>query len=966
LEPRQLLSTVSVSTTTTFQTIKAMGANFAKTARNSGAPISDPIMKYLLDHLHPTQARIPINLDGWEPKPDNSDPNVINWAGFHDAGREHEQFLQLQDLQKRGMTIMASMFDAPDWAVTDPTLRQHRRLNPDKYAFFAEGVGAFLIRARDTYGVKIDVVSVNESNAGFNISMPISIFKDFLHVAGPMFQKMGLGYVKWLVNDDGSVGTGNYYKPAQQDASIAPYIGAWGWHTWNLDNFPDQPFIDMGKVANSFGQELWATETGFDPLLNDHDPAAFSTWDTARQMAKIYLRSLKLMPVTVMDYWQFADDFPLVSPTLQPFPTYFIIKAYDDNLKPGSVIVKASSDDSSVLSIAAKDQANNRFFAQAINTSTGTKTVTFTGLPNQPLTLTRSSATENGITVGTFTPTGGKLTLTLPKDSVNTLSGKFFSGTASPPSASISKPTTSTTYTAGSTISFAGSASDAQDGTLSGSSLKWKVEFHHNGIIDTPMNFSGTSGSFVASSTTQRQTDQFYRITLTATDSSGLSSTKTIDVQPKLTNITLASNVPGLFVRIDGLADVTNTTVSEVAGKHHLDASSFISLNGHFYQFQNWSDGGARTHDVTNSSDVTYTANYVDVTGTGSEGYTLNAIADAYVSDGSPDANFGTSGDLQVKQSTDAGKTRISYLTFDLSSITRSIGTAYLRLFGNYSGTDLVDTNVYGVSNTSWSENGITFNNRPALDSTAISKTKLGDNVNRWYQWDITKYIAAAKAAGKSTISLALNQATAGSTETFNSREAASNTPQVVMSVTGSTTTQPPPPTQNPVTTVLSARQDAFVQDGTGASTNFGANTQLFAKVYKYANYNRRSYIQFDLTSLSSSITSAKLRLNGLLSATSATNLKANLFDVSNQSWSEGGITWNNKPGYTNGTIATVTVKDATARNYDIDLTSYIKSKKAAGATRVTIAITAATSAGPIIMFGSRESSTPPKLTVIS
>ena len=51
---------------------------------------------------------------------------------------------------------------------------------------------------------------------------------------------------------------------------------------------------------------------------------------------------------------------------------------------------------------------------------------------------------------------------------------------------------------------------------------------------------------------------------------------------------------------------------------------------------------------------------------------------------------------------------------------------------------------------------------------------------------------------------------------------------------------------------------------------------------------------------------------------------------------------------------------------YTVDLTSYLKSKKAAGASKVTILISAATSANPVIIFNSRESKTGPQLVVTS
>src|SRR5947207_925161 len=111
LEPRRLLSTVAVNLNQTFQTIRAIGADFAKTARNDGAPLTDVVQQYCLANIPTYHARIPINVFGWCPKLDTKPPDVIDWSFYKDSGREHELFQQIQDFQKRGMFITASVFD---------------------------------------------------------------------------------------------------------------------------------------------------------------------------------------------------------------------------------------------------------------------------------------------------------------------------------------------------------------------------------------------------------------------------------------------------------------------------------------------------------------------------------------------------------------------------------------------------------------------------------------------------------------------------------------------------------------------------------------------------------------------------------------------------------------------------------------------------------------------------------------
>ena len=94
---------------------------------------------------------------------------------------------------------------------------------------------------------------------------------------------------------------------------------------------------------------------------------------------------------------------------------------------------------------------------------------------------------------------------------------------------------------------------------------------------------------------------------------------------------------------------------------------------------------------------------------------------------------------------------------------------------------------VHPVATTTWVESGsgsITWNNKPPAGS-ALATTTITNNVVRWYEWDITAYIQAEKAANRNTVSLVVRN-TASSTPyaTFNARESASNQPQLQLTTT--------------------------------------------------------------------------------------------------------------------------------------------------------------------------------------
>src|SRR5690606_24730119 len=89
------------------------------------------------------------------------------------------------------------------------------------------------------------------------------------------------------------------------------------------------------------------------------------------------------------------------------------------------------------------------------------------------------------------------------------------------------------------------------------------------------------------------------------------------------------------------------------------------------------------------------------------------------------------------------------------------------------------------------------------------------------------------------------------------------------------------------------ASADAYVRGGTYANTNFGSETELFVKNDKTANNTREAFFKFNLSSVSQ-IGSAKVRLYPVGIGDPGQVHRALL--VTNDSWQENTITWNNKP----------------------------------------------------------------------
>ncbi|HSV15180.1 MAG TPA: DNRLRE domain-containing protein, partial [Tepidisphaeraceae bacterium] len=179
------------------------------------------------------------------------------------------------------------------------------------------------------------------------------------------------------------------------------------------------------------------------------------------------------------------------------------------------------------------------------------------------------------------------------------------------------------------------------------------------------------------------------------------------------------------------------------------------------------------------------TPNTATITIHDNDGAVLRDNADAYVRDGaSANTNFGSATDIEVKKNM-TGVNRQSYIKFDLTSVSAAnIGSIQLRLYGslNNANQQNVATGVFGSNNTTWSENAITWNNKPGTNTIALASATIINTTPQWYTWDITANAKSQLALGHKTITLVLqNSATSDPFATFASKESSSLGPQLVV-----------------------------------------------------------------------------------------------------------------------------------------------------------------------------------------
>ena len=184
-----------------------------------------------------------------------------------------------------------------------------------------------------------------------------------------------------------------------------------------------------------------------------------------------------------------------------------------------------------------------------------------------------------------------------------------------PPVATVSSPVSSLTWSVGQSITFAGSASDVEDGAEPAGRLSWTIRIKHcptagnchNHILQT---LTGAGGTFMAP---DHEYPSQLEIELVATDSLGVASAPVVrTLLPKSVNLTFATTLAGITLGVGSVSKVAPFTQTVIIGSAvQLSAPLTVRVGGKLLYFRGWSDGLPATHTITAPTTArTYTATY--------------------------------------------------------------------------------------------------------------------------------------------------------------------------------------------------------------------------------------------------------------------------------------------------------------------------------------------------------------------
>jgi len=394
----------------THQTIKDVtGGNFINVFSGTTDP-TEPVSRYSLTHLPVRVARVRMTLEQWEPVNDNGDPAQFAWDAFQDTEYNHATFILMQELQKRGTEIVVTSWDLPDWIVADPSKDTKRFVPYENYPEVVEMIAAWLVRARDEYGVEPQYLSFNEPDVGAYITIAPFEAVMLIEQAGKRFDELGLK-TKWLIADTANInGSVTYAKSVWKKESIRPYLGVFANHSWDSDS-SDENYLDVRIFALENNLEVWCTEAGTDPFAWQ-SPEKFLTYDYAVGLARIYSRVLKLTGTNAILYWEMMGKDYWINDGTKPYPSFNVIRQLGEQFPSGSVIVETSNNTETFYSVAA--QAPEHFAVFIVNTGAEPLSATIEGLPTGKYTHIRTTDAELETAAGSYTSPADLVMLEIP------------------------------------------------------------------------------------------------------------------------------------------------------------------------------------------------------------------------------------------------------------------------------------------------------------------------------------------------------------------------------------------------------------------------------------------------------------------------------------------------------------------------------------------------------------------------
>ena len=350
---------VSIDTEKTYQTIEGFGASIIDYTEPP-AFFNDPKLYDLaVNDLGMSILRMSFPQE-LEAVNDDSDPNHFNWPAYNMPFLERRMRIALE-FKKRGVEkFIASTWSPPEFTKTHHATIQGGYLRMDMYEEYAENMAAFIIAAKQNWGIDIGALSIQ------NELMFIEPYKSCIYVPEQAreavralmhkFDKEGIQTQIQLPEDmmflERMLG---YIAPTMADPETKNFHGSFATHR-------QQGFNTVRKwyeATKQYNRQTWMTETS----------GHHQNWQGAIKMASDMYDYLVGGNMSAWVYWQIAEpksEYALMDGA-NTSPKYFAAKHFYRYVRPGALRVDGQSTDDDILVSAFRHNEQGTITVVLIN-----------------------------------------------------------------------------------------------------------------------------------------------------------------------------------------------------------------------------------------------------------------------------------------------------------------------------------------------------------------------------------------------------------------------------------------------------------------------------------------------------------------------------------------------------------------------------------------------------------------------
>jgi len=394
---------------------------------NYAFQIESPVAAYTLEHIQSRWARTEITLVDWEPENENSSTADTDYGRFIEndkpGTRLRHEFELMRTLKQKGIPFIASVWRLPEWMLADrgtkgPDDRQ-RIIDPAMFDEVVESLTAYILYARDFYGVEPDLFSFNEPDLGIRILFTPEEHREAVKRIGAHFAAMGLRTRMVLGDTSHARGTHEYVLPAAGDPEALQYAGAISFHSWNGAS-PEQ-YQAWADLAERLGLPLLVAELGADP--GAWKGRAYDSYWYGINELQLYQDVLTHARPQGTIYWEFTSDYSLVrlnGDEIEPTGRFWLTKQMA-NLTPPMATALASASSHAKVSVTAF-RAGDVYTIHIANISAA-RDARLTGLPADVALWRAILTTEDAgfLELDPVAAEAGGVSLSLPARSLLTL-----------------------------------------------------------------------------------------------------------------------------------------------------------------------------------------------------------------------------------------------------------------------------------------------------------------------------------------------------------------------------------------------------------------------------------------------------------------------------------------------------------------------------------------------------------------